>query len=392
MHRDEARLDRTREALSDAGLAALVCRLPENVVMLSGYWPVIGRSALIVPAEGEPVLLAPAMEEEALDCAWVREIRTFRVWRLGDPPPDESLAAELGRAAKELGLAGKRVGYEASFQDIAPTQKILEPWAPSDRRLLAEALAGYELQDASPLLDALRAVKTPYELERIRRANEIAAFGLEAFAAAVAPGRRESDVAAAVEAAVVARGTGYKGVRHARSHAVVFSGVARLSAWGWGFTRTSDRVINEGDLVMVEMATVADGYWSDLTRVRVAGRPTSEQREAFEAIREAQQAAIGAIAPGVPEGRVDAAARSALDRRGLGGDFVHLTGHGLGFRYHEGTPLLFPGAARPLASGMVTSVEPGIYNERIGGLRLEDNVVVTERGAERLSTLDLELG
>ncbi|HEU4798836.1 MAG TPA: M24 family metallopeptidase, partial [bacterium] len=142
------------------------------------------------------------------------------------------------------------------------------------------------------------------------------------------------------------------------------------------------------DLVMLELSTVADGYFSDLTRMATVGRPSSRQQELLDAVRRAQRSAIEAIRPGVTGDAVDRAARGILEGAGLGDAFIHITGHGLGFRYHEPMPLLYPGSKDVLEAGMVTSVEPGVYNEKFGGVRIEDDVAVRSDGAEVLSSVD----
>jgi Xaa-Pro dipeptidase len=374
-------------ALAAEGLRALICRQPENLVMLAGYWPVIGRSALLLPADGEPVLLAPEMEYEALARTFISDVRTFPVWKLGDPAPEESLTRGLRDATATLGLIGSPVGVEHSpDEDLTPTQKVLEPWYPAlpAARLLAGI--GVTPVDASALLRRLRARKTAAELQRLRVANEIAAFGIRAFYAAVDEGRSETDVAAEVERAILTRGVGYKGTVHARGQALVFSGAERLFRVGWGFAPSTERRLARGDLVMLELSTVADGYYSDLTRMATVGPASARQQELLEAVRTAQQAALAAIRPGATGDVVDRAARDVLEARRLGGVFIHITGHGLGFRYHEAVPLLAPGAGDPLAEGMVTSVEPGVYAPEFGGVRIEDNVAVTASGVEILSS------
>jgi len=392
MAEDRERLARVQTALGKAGIDALVCRLPENLVLLAGYWPVIGRSAVVVPLEGAPVLLAPGMEEDALRQATVTDVRTFQVWHLSDPAPDDVLCTLLRQVASDLRLHGKRIGIEAGFEDLAPTQKILEPWAPASlsREILTDAF-GDHLIDATRLLVELRARKTALEIGRIRTAAEIAVFGLEAFAEAVRPGRREIDIAASVEHAVAGRGTGHSGTRHARAQALVFSGEDRLTAYSWGFAPTSTRLVEDGDLVMLELSVVADGYYADLTRVRAAGRVGSNVREAYQAVREAQAEAVRAVRPGVAWSTVDAAARDVLRARGYGDAFIHHTGHGVGFRYHEPIPFLHPQAQGVLEEGMVLTVEPGVYGPGIGGIRIEDNVAVGPAGALMLTECSRDL-
>lgn len=381
MVRDRERLNRIQAVLTREKLDALVCRLPENLVLTTCYWPVIGRSAAVIPAEGEPVLLAPGMESEPLRNSGVEDIRTFRVWHVTDPSPEESLRRLLQEVASERKLVGRRIGIEENFDDISPTQKILEPWTPGplSRKIVADAF-GENLVDATPFLAELRARKTPYELQRIRIAAEIATFGAEAFARGVSPGRRDADVAAEVEHEVMARGIGYQGVRHARAQAVVFSGIERLQLYSWGFTWSSPRAIERGDLVMLELAVVADGYYADLTRMRAAGTITTKVQDAYDAVREAHAAAMRAVRPGAASAAVDAAARDVLRKRGYGDAFVHHTGHGLGFRYHEAIPFLHPESRGVLEEGMVTSIEPGVYGSGYGGIRIEDDVVVSSSG------------
>lgn len=381
-----SRLTAVQSALTAEGIRALIARMPENLVMLAGYWPVIGRSAVIIPATGVPVLIAPEMERDALARSFLPDVRTFPVWKLGDPPPDEGLSRLVRDALAPLRVQGARVGVERSpDEDLSPTQKLTEPWHPArPTGAMLEAL-GAELVDISPMLTQLRARKTAAEVERLRVANEIAGFGLRAFSAAAAEGRTEAEVAADVERAILAQGTGHKGTVHARGEAIVFSGTERLHRLSWGFAPSTARRLARGDLVMIELSTVADGYYSDLTRMATIGPPSSRQRDLLEAVAAAQRAAIAAIRPGATGDAVDRAAREVLKARGLADRFIHITGHGLGFRYHEGIPLLYPGSNSVLAEGMVTSVEPGIYAPEFGGIRIEDNVVVTPGGARVLS-------
>jgi Xaa-Pro aminopeptidase len=155
---------------------------------------------------------------------------------------------------------------------------------------------------------------------------------------------------------------------------------------------TSSRIVEKGDLGVLELATVMDGYWSDLTRTLVAGaEPSTQQQEMYESILDAHAAVMRGARPGVTGGAVDRMARQVIDQHGYGKLFVHQTGHGLGFRYHEPTPLLHPGDETVIEEGMVSSVEPGLYVDGLGGMRLEENVVYTSKGAELLSTFDQSL-
>jgi len=194
---------------------------------------------------------------------------------------------------------------------------------------------------------------------------------------------------AAVESAICARGHGHNGARVVRGYATVYSG--RDLASGWQYFRSRTRVVEPDDVVMLELGTVADGYWSDHTRTVVAGSATSRQRAAYEAVRAAARAAFAAAVPGATGGTVDAAARASCATAGFT-QFPHHTGHGVGFRYHESRPQLVPGGTHVLAENMVIVTEPGIYDVELnGGFRYEDNAVVTATGAVGLATTDYDL-
>ncbi|MHB0868883.1 MAG: M24 family metallopeptidase [Chloroflexota bacterium] len=380
---DLERWGRVRATLAGDNLAALVCRLPENVVMLAGCWPVMGRTVVVFPAEGDPILLSPVSEGPAVERGWVGDVRTFRAWRVGDGDPEASIASLLRQALADRGLQGKRIGCEGSFGDIAVIQRALEAWGGVHSAMgrYADAGDGAEWVDCGPQLVELSGRKTEREIARVRVANEVADFGLEAFLRETVPGRRESEIAAAVESAIRIRGVGYKGVGNARGEAEVISGPRTGDAWD--FPTSSDRVVEEGDLVVIELAAVADGYWSDLTRTVVAGSANDEQLRLFAAQRAAFQAAFQAMKPGAFAREVDAIARDALEPFGLRELFAHHTGHGIGFRYHEPIPFVHPDSTGILQEGMITSLEPGVYGADFG-VRIEDNVVITPLGAESL--------
>jgi len=380
---DFERWERVQSRLAKSNLSALVCRLTENVVLLSGYWPILGRSIVVFPTEGEPVLLTPVSEIGEAERGWISDVRTFRAWRIGDIDPEASLTKLLGQVFAERGLLGKRIGYEGSFGDIAATQRFFEPWAGIHSVLdsWVKAGGGGEWVDFGPQLVDLSGEKTDREIARIRLANEVADFGLAAFFRESVPGRSEAEIAAAVESAILTQGIGYKGVTHARGEAEVISGVRTGSAWD--FPTTTNRVVESGELVLIEFAVVADGYWSDLTRTVVAGDLNDEQRRLAAAQRAAYMAALQAMKPGVPDAEPDAAARKALEEFGMRDLFAHHTGHGIGFRYHEAIPSIHPDSKGVLKAGMITSLEPGLYGETFG-YRVEDNVLITHSGAEPL--------
>ncbi len=381
-----------RQAMERAGLDALVLRLPENVLLLSGYWPMLGICALVFPREGRASVLIPDYyDEEAGPDLWDAEPVYFRFGVLGAPDPVEVTRGFLADAARDKGW--RRVGYEGSFSLIAPAWQAAETLIPNEttRPFFQSALGDVELVDATTLLQTERRRKTPFEIAKLRTANEISCLGLELFRQMVGIGISGVELVAAVEAEIMSRGIGYQGARRVRAWAQVAGG-AKESAIGYRMNEISTtRRLQDGDVALLELAVVADGYWADRTRVRVAGEPSAEQVRVFETLVRAQEAAIAAIRPGVTGAEVDEAGRSVIRAAGYEPRFPHITGHGLGFAYHEPFPKLGPGLPDVLEEGMVTSVEPGIYFGAVGGFRVEENVLVTAEGFEVLGEFPKEL-
>ena len=389
---NEERISRVRAALVDKQLDALVVRLPENVLFLSGFWPMCGWTFLVFPGDGNATcILRHTEQKEAEDELWDAGTIVYPAATIDAPDS----YAEIEKALKDIGRGRgwRRIGYEGNFESVAPPWNIGEPVVPAaDTRVLLEAVYGAEsLVDATDLLNAQRARKTPYEAEKLRLANEIACIGLQTFFDTVKTGATGIELLAEVEKAIIVQGSGHKGARRVRGFAQVATGALETSIGYRPMEITTTRTLEDGDLALLELGTVVDGYWSDRTRVRVAGKATSRQMELHASVKEAQERAFHAIAVGAKTGDVDRAARSYLEEAGFGKVFVHVTGHGLGFRYHEPVPLIAPGGNVTLLEGMVHTVEPGIYSPEWGGIRIEDNVLITESGPERLGPFPSEL-
>ncbi len=387
--RDSERHHRLVEALRTANLDALVCRLPENVLLLSDYWPMSGFTFVVYRVDGEATLIVPSPEEAESANSWVKGQVVFQWATLEAPDPYE----QIGDHLKQVCRAMKRIGVEREFEWVAPATNAGETAVPSELtwRMVESAVEGATLVDATNLLMEQRAVKTDGELERLALANQVAGIGLERFAQALQPGRTDAEMVGLVEAAIVSEGTRLAGVSRVRAFAQVSSGPDTARAWRPCVVST-DRAIEAGELVVLELGVVVDGFWADNTRTRVAGGEASDQQlEWHTIVTEAQQAAIEACQAGVPCAEVDRAARSVIEQHGLGPYFVHITGHGIGWRYHEPVPFVAPGNPEPLQDGYVHSVEPGLYQEGFGGIRVED-IVAEQGGTHRvLSTADRSL-
>jgi Xaa-Pro aminopeptidase len=340
----------------------------------------------LYPSVGIPILYAPQAEpEDTLPQGFV--LRRFSPGQESGTGRWEELGQMLRGDLHDLGIGPGSLGIAADDGTHALSSFSAEasPLTPSGlERILRDAGAC----DATELFTNVSLVKTRPEVDAIRRANRAAGAGLDVFFPGCAVGRTEAELAAEVEAAVQCR-SGRDGCRLARGWAHVQSGPN--SCLAGTFSRSSGRVMAEGDLVVLELAVCADGYWSDLTRTSCVGEPDERQKALLDAVRKAQRAAIRAVRPGATGEEVDRAARSLLEQRGYGAGFTHHCGHQVGFRYHDRGPVNQYGSRIPLRAGMIVTVEPGAYGSAFGGgARFEDNVLVTPGGAEILSRKDEE--
>jgi Xaa-Pro dipeptidase len=383
---DKPRLDRLQQMMAKADMKALICRLPENVVYISGYWPHHGFSVAVLPSEGQPLLFIPEVELEYAELGWAK-VTTFGWGLLKDGDLYKNYHHWLTQVHDQLKLKGSKVGIEKSFEVVAPTYRSAEPVVPAVpwSSLLAEVFTDASLVDAFEIISISRSIKNEYELKKLRIANEIAEMGIEEGLQKIEPGISEVQLGAWIEYKIRADGPGYKGARLVRADAEVGAGTVG-STKGTLYIPSTCYRLQKGDFVMIELATVVDGYWSDLTYMAVVGKPSARQKEVYNHLLEAQQAAAQAMRPGASFADPDISARKVLEKAGLGEYFVHITGHGVGYRYHEFVPFLMPGASGILEKGMVSSIEPGVYIADFGGLRIEDNVAVGDDGPVFLST------
>jgi Xaa-Pro dipeptidase len=378
---------RNRVTFAAHNLDAVVCRLPENVLLLAQYWSISSSTWILYPREGEPTLI---VMESALDIppdAAASTVVSYRHGVLGTPDPAESVERLLRDAIRTCGLERARIGIELGFETMAAGHTGAEPFAPAaqSQAIVRRAAPDAEIVDATEALYEARRRKTRREIDALKRANAIAAFGLDVFRETCEPGRREAEVASQVEAAIQARGIGHDGTEHVRAWAQLMTGPPSAEAYSL-HPATSARRIEAGDLCVLELATVADGFWSDLTRTVVAGgNPSTRQLEMYSALENAVTTTIMASRAGMKGETVDRVTREQVDERGFGELFFHPTGHGLGFRYHESAPTLRPGSKDRVEVGAVTSIEPGVYIPGYGGMRLEQNVAFHENGVELLS-------
>ena len=281
------------------------------------------------------------------------------------------LAAAESLAGSSARRAGKQVlGIEGESMPVAARD-----------RIAAVLASRFKLRSAPPLVERARMVKDAEEISCIRRAVEIGAELLPILRKRIRPGTSEVEVAAAME--YEARCAGVEGMSFST---IIASGKRSAAVHG----RASDAAIPRRGFVVCDFGVILAGYCSDRTRTVHVGRPSRAARDLYEAVLEAQQAAIRSVRAGVTAGEVDEAARAVLRKRRLARYFTHSTGHGLGLEIHE-APRLAAAQTQTLEPGMVITIEPGAYLPGKWGVRIEDVVVVTPSGREVLSPGDKDL-
>jgi Xaa-Pro dipeptidase len=312
-----------------------------------------GAAALLIPEQGESILYVSSVNYEQAKAE------------------TSGLNVELLKRGQNL---PEKIAYclapEKSTK-LAVDSVSIEFW-----RALAKAVGGEEkLEPAGNFIRELRKVKGKHEIQLIREACNFTNIGMKAAAQTVRPGIKEKDVAAEVEYAMRSKGSDGTAFE-----TIIASGIS--SAFPHG--SCSDRTIQDGDLVVVDLGATCKFYRSDMTRTFVAGKSTEKQTKIYETVRLAQLKAFETIKPGISAKDVDVAARKVIEEAGFGEYFVHNLGHGVGLEVHE-APILSPESKDVLATGNVVTDEPGIYLPGYGGVRIEDTVLIIEDGAEKLT-------
>jgi Xaa-Pro aminopeptidase len=335
--------------------AFLVTHLP-NVFYLSGFTG--SNAALLISATRATLFTDPRYSIQARCEASGVHVRIVR---------DAPLAAASSALPSGRML---RVGFEASKVTV------------SQRNILSK-MAGKAVRWTAwdGRNEAERMLKDSSEIANMRDAAAIACSAWKESLPLVKPGVRESDLAAELE---------YRMRRNGAEGPAFETIIASGKRSAWPHARASRKPIEKNELVVFDLGAILGGYSSDLTRTVFVGRAPARVRGWYRAVLEAQQAARSALQPGVTAGSVDAAARGVLRRAGLGNKFIHSTGHGLGLEVHE-RPRLGRGEKAILHKDMVVTIEPGVYVEGQGGIRIEDDALVTQSGAEFITNATREL-
>jgi Xaa-Pro aminopeptidase len=370
---DTAKLDRVRGLMVEEDVDALVVRAPDNVLYLSNYWGMKGYDTVVFPREGEPTLVAlEPQRDDAERTAWTQDIRFFAGYDERDPRPPQARGLDLARAAAG---AYDRIGLELSLGTQAADRMVGEPTTYTK----AWFDAWPDAVDATPLLARARALKTPQEIERMRLANELAALAMEHVRDQVRPGMKESEAGALWNGFVHGRGTGFDGkVELAHGFSLVWSGPGIRT-----FTATGDRPVQEREPTLFEIWVCADGYWCDHTKNVCPGDLDPRYDRLLDQLLAIYEAAIAHCRPGASLPELDRLIRAGIEEAGYPGQPSHPVAHGVGARAHE-PPYAHQAGGGTIEAGMVLAIEPGVYWPEGGGLRLEDNFLVTSAGVERL--------
>jgi len=362
---DAVYADRIQRATSEAtarAIGALLVTPSADYEYLLGYRaPALERlTCLILPVEGTPTLVMPRLELPLArsSIGALADVLELVPWDETDDP---------FRLVSDRLVGALRVG----LQDQMWSRFVL---------LLRALLDPAELVDAGPAIGAVRRVKQPEEIDRLRSAAAAADEAMLAITSERLSGRTEAEVSRRINELLLAAG------HQTADFAIVASGLNSASP----HHEAGERVIETGDAVVLDIGGTRASYCSDTTRTAFVGEPDPDFAALYEVLRMAQAAACAAVAPGVAAREVDRAARRIIDEAGYGAAFMHRTGHGIGMETHE-EPYIVESNDEPLVAGHAFSVEPGIYIADQWGARIEDIVVCTDAGGERLNTTSTEL-
>lgn len=348
-----SRLTKLRTKMTSEKLDAFLCMRPENRRYLSGF---TGSAGMLLITQDQAFLLTDFryLEQAAAQAP------EFQVVKIGNEP--FKTLAELDQGIEVLGFEGDFVTFEEYGkleQNFARTRLVSRP----------------------ELVNHLRSVKEPSEIELIREAVRIADDAFSEILQFISVGQTEAEIALHLEFSM----------RQAGASGPSFDFIA-ASGWRSAMPHgvASSKKVQQGEFLTLDYGAIYQGYCSDITRTVCLGEPDEKQRALYDTVLAANRAGIAAVRPGLTGKEVDAAARKLIEDAGYGEYFGHGLGHSVGLAIHEG-PNLSPREERVLEPGMVVTVEPGIYLPDYGGVRIEDMVLVTEQGCEVLTKAPKDL-
>lgn len=366
---NETRLERVTAALKQAQLAGLVLMPDANLRYLSGLNFHHGKrlTLALLPAHGAtPCFVIPALELGQAEATALIPLRFF-AWSDADGPADA--LADAVAAAFPDGLGGRALAVEHT------SMRVME------LRALEAALPKLQTVDATPLLAALRMVKDAQELAAMEQAVRIVEVALQRTVEQIRVGLTERELSQICRDEIVAAGGDSESFDN-----IIASGPNAANP----HHQNTDRAFQAGDLIIIDCGARYGDYLSDITRTVALGEPAEEARRIYELVQAANEAGRRASRPEATGEQIDAATREVIAKGGYGQYFIHRTGHGLGLEAHE-LPNIVAGSNEPLEPGTTFTVEPGIYVPGLTGVRIEDDMVITEEGARSLTSFEREL-
>lgn len=376
MKKDEIRIQTLVNLLNRKNLDGMVFFHPENILLGSGMLPGAPYTLCFITASSRIIIITPWWRKESVQSdSWADEILVFD-WLKGlkEISPVITINALLNEIKIKWKI--KDIGYDGSFTCLMPSYIPSSFFGYED---IKSALQGIfkKAEDISEDIQELRSKKTTYEIKMLRLANCVAREAIRTFYKNTRPGLREIDLAADILHTVQSQ-VGKSSIKFVYCDPPqITSGVKRTFRANAMTCPATDRILKDGELVMLELGGCVDGYWFDITRALVVGgNPRTILKKMAAAIKESMTATFDAYMSGKrTASELTKAAFKVLYKCGFQKGIVHGLGHGVGFSYHEDRPMIAPGSKDVIKPGMVTSIEPGIYLPNIGGIRIEENVL-----------------
>ncbi|MFC4768409.1 M24 family metallopeptidase [Effusibacillus consociatus] len=358
-----ARISKLLAWMEETDIDVSVVTSPANVRYLSGFYsnPHERFMGVIIPRKGTPFLIVPALDREKAEAEGTLPVHTHS-------DTDNAVDILVGVLDSDA-AAISQVAIEKSQMSVARLEE------------LQSRFSNAKYANVEDRLTAMRMRKDGEELSLMRQAAQLADEAVAFAVTQMVPGKMEYELVQAIESFVKRQGADRMAFE-----TMVLAGEKSALPHGEPGTRE----IRKGDFVLVDLGIVWKGYCSDITRTFAVGDISEKQREIYEAVRRANAAAIQAVKPGVGAGVIDRAARDVIEDAGFGEFFIHRVGHGLGIDIHE-PPSMHGNNEQPLVPGMMFTIEPGVYIPGMGGVRIEDDVLVTETGVEVLTSYPKEL-
>ncbi|MDV2581217.1 M24 family metallopeptidase [Alkalibacillus haloalkaliphilus] len=354
----EQRINQLIESLQKNDLESIFITSKANVFYFSNLYAEAHERliALYIDVKGRKTIIAPALElEDIKNAGWTSEIITYfdheNPWK-----KFEKWLSHSGGLPSNLAIEEENLNVER-FQQLQNLTK------------------NEDIQYGQRLLNELRVIKEDDEVEILQEAARFADFGIETAVKHIKPGKTELEIIAEVEYALKE-----KGIRHMSFSTLVLSGAKTAAPHG----TPSTKPIEDGNFVLMDLGVVYKGYCSDITRTVAVGEINEEQEKVYNTVLAAQQNALDVCEINTPLGQIDRAARSVIEDAGYGEYFTHRIGHGIGIDVHE-FPSMASNNEDPLKPGMSFTIEPGIYVPGVGGVRIEDDVLMTENGPKTLT-------